>query len=421
MEHDDFVQLGTHNGRGNGEPFGLLSSERRQHLYIIGQTGTGKSTLLSNLIIQDIREGRGVALLDPHGDEALKALDAVPPERADDVIYFDPLDSSPVALNLFKSSGKSWPLATAGIVSAFRHIWGDSWGPRLEYILSATLAALLQCNNTSLLGVSRMLHDAGYRRWVLRQVKDPMVVSFWMNEFPMFGTNSRQEAVGPIQNKVGQIFLTPVLRNVLGQVASKVDFRFIMDNRRIFIANLNKGRLGELPAKLMGALLVTGFELAALSRADMPPDRRTDFFLYADEFQNFATDSFANILSESRKYGLCLTLAHQYLGQLSESLEKAIFGNVGSLVSFRVSERDGAVLERQFGNRYTASQFTGLANYEICARIREADAFMGKSLAPIEIQKGRREKIIRRSREKYGARTEVIEERISRWLRGIKR
>jgi len=417
MEPDkNIVFMGQRHEWGNQRPFGLHLPDRKQHLYIIGQTGTGKSTLLRNLILQDIEAGRGVALLDPHGDLAREVLDGIPAWRTDDVIYFDPTSDDPMSINLFRATSDDWHLVASGIVSSFKKIWGDSWGPRLEYILYATVAALAQCDNTSLLGVSRMLFDSRYREWVLKQVKDPMVVSFWRDEFEEYERRFRTEIVSPVQNKVGQLFLAPALRNVLGQVGCKVNFRFMMDNRRIFIANLSKGLIGEAHSALLGSLLVTGFELAALSRADAPVESRESFFLYADEFQHYATDSFASILSESRKYGLCLTLAHQYLGQLPESVRDAVFGNVGNIVAFRVSESDGNLLERQMGKGYTASQFTALPNYELCAKFLQQDAFMGSSFPPVAAISGRRDAVARRSREKYNAKRHVVERRIKKWL-----
>lgn len=414
---EDPIYFGHRHGWGGDIPFGLNLAARRQHAYVIGQTGTGKSTLLRNAILQDIDVGRGVALIDPHGDLASDVLDHIPSWRTDDVVYCDPSSPAPVGINLFRATGREWHLATAGIVSAFKKIWGDSWGPRLEYILYATLAALIQSENTSLLGVSRMLYDPRYRLWVVRQIKDPMVRSFWINEFESYERRFLQETIAPVQNKVGQLLLSPPLRHVLGQVTTKIDFRFMMDERRIFIANLGKGKLGETHSSLLGSLLVTAFELAALSRTDRPPMNREDFFLYVDEFQNCATDSFGSMLAESRKYGLCLTLAHQYIGQLSEETSKAVFGNVGTLISFRVGEADGAVLERQFGGGYTARQFTSLENFQLCVRLLNQDPFTGRSLPPLMTGRNRRATIIRRSRQKYGTRREVIERRIEQWLR----
>jgi len=417
MEHENqTVFLGQRHLWGGDGPFGLPLPDRRQHTYVIGQTGTGKSTLLKNLILQDIEAGRGVAVIDPHGDLAHDIIDHIPRRRTDDVVYFDPLAPDPVALNMFRATSDNWPLVAAGIVSVFKKIWGDSWGPRLEYVLYATVAALLQSENTSLLGVSRMLHDERYRAWVVRQVKDPMVLSFWNNEFSRYDRGFRAEVVSPIQNKVGQLFLAPVLRNVLGQVKTKINFRAMMDSRKIFVANVSKGLLGETHASLLGALLVTGFELAALSRADIPAGNRRDFFLYVDEFHLCATDSFGSMLSESRKYGLSLTIAHQYLAQLREGLKEAVFGNVGSLISFRASESDANVLERQFGGGYTRSQFTGLANYEVCARLLNREPFHGVSALPSPAVRGRRDAVCNRSREQYCTKREVVERRIQKWL-----
>jgi hypothetical protein len=417
MKPDNRVFIGHRHEWGGDMPFGLDAPSRRQHVYVIGQTGSGKSTLLRNMILQDIEEGRGVALIDPHGDLASEILEHIPPRRTDDVVYFDPALPDPLAINLFRATTDNWHLVASGIVSSFKKIWGDSWGPRLEYVLYATLAALLHCNNASLLGVSRMLYDDKYRAWVVKQVKDPMVRSFWVNEFANYDRAFRQEVIGPIQNKVGQIFLAPALRNVLGQVGTKINFRFIMDRKRIFIANLSKGQLGEMHSSLLGSLLVTGFELAALSRADCPPDKREDFYLYADEFQHYATDSFASILSEARKYRLCLTLAHQYLGQLTEKVSNAVFGNVGTILAFRVSEADALLLERQFGGKFNRAQFTGFENFELGVRLLNQEPFLAESLPPLETPRRQRSIILRQSRKKYCTPRKEVEEKIERWLK----
>lgn len=417
MEHDNVVFVGHRHEWGGETPFGLSVADRRQHVYVIGQTGAGKSTLLRNLILQDIEAGRGVAVIDPHGDLASDVLDNIPPWRTDHVVYFDPASPDPLALNLFRATADNWHLVASGIVSAFKKIWANSWGARLEYILFATLAALLQCENASLLGVARMLHDDRYRAWVVKQVKDPMVRAFWVHEFANYDRRFRQEVVSPIQNKVGQLFFSPFLRNVLGQVATKINFRFMMDQQRIFVANLSKGRMGEAHSSLLGSLLVTGFEIAALSRADRPPSEREGFFLYADEFHHYATDSFAGILSEARKYGLSLTLAHQYLGQLTEQVNTAIFGNVGTYLAFRVSEADADVLGRQFGGSFTGAQFTDLANYELRVRLLNREPFLATSLLPLETNRNRRKVVIRHSRRKYCTRQKIVEDKIDRWLK----
>jgi hypothetical protein len=418
MEYeDDRVFIGQRHEWGKNALFGIDVAARRQHVYLIGQTGAGKSTLLHNLILQDIEAGRGVALIDPHGDLAGEILEQIPPRRTGDVVYFDPSARDPLAINLFRATTDNWHLVASAIVSAFKKIWGTSWGPRLEYVLYAGVAALVQCENTSLLGLSRMLQDEKYRIWVIKQIKDPMVRWFWEHEFANYESRFRQEVIGPIQNKVGQIFLAPALRNVLGQVRTKINFRFMMDQKRIFIANLSKGLIGETHSSLLGSLLITGFEMAALSRADCPADDREDFFLYADEFPHYATDSFASILSEARKYRLSLTLAHQYLGQLDDKIANAVFGNVGTILAFRVSEADASVLERQFGGKFIGSQFCGLDNYELCARPLHHEPFLAESLPPLSLSRTRRKTVTRHSRQKYCTRKWKVEEKIERWLK----
>jgi hypothetical protein len=419
MEH---IVLGIQEEWGQEVPFVLFPEDRRHHLYAIGKTGTGKTTLLRNLILQDIEAGNGVGVIDPHGDLATDILDFIPRRRVEDVAYFNPSDlGHPVGFNLFgQALDDERHLVASGIVSAFQGIWPDFWGPRLEYILHAAVAALLHCDNVSLLGVQRMLSDARYRAWVVKQVDDPMVRSFWVNEFEEYDARFLHEAIAPIQNKVGQLLMSPHLRNILGQVRSRIDARFMMDKGRIFIADLSKGKLGADKSNLMGALLVTEFQLAAMSRADVPEAERRDFFLYVDEFQSFASDSLVSILSEARKYRLCLTLSHQYIDQLRPEIRDAVFGNVGSMLSFRVGHNDAKILEQAFGETYTASQFATLSNREVYARLlqlgQDRQPFLGRTLPPFGERYGRRETIIRRSREKYATSRKTIEERIDRWL-----
>lgn len=404
-------------------PFGISRADRRQHLYAIGKTGTGKTTLLKNLICQDIANGRGVGVIDPHGDLAEELLDCIPPWRTDDVLYFNPADSDfPVGFNLIHSSvGGRRHLESSELVGAFKHLWRDSWGPRLEYILYAAVAALMECENVSLLGVPRMLIEERYRSWVLSQVHDPIVLSFWRNEFSRFDKRFVAEAIAPIQNKVGQLLMAAPLRNVFGQVKSKIDLRFIMDRERIFIANLSKGRLGEDKANLLGSLLVSKFHTAAMERADVPENDRKDFYLFIDEFQNFATDSFAGILSEARKYHLNLTLSHQYVEQMGEEVRNAVFGNVGSLISFRVGVTDAKVMAAEFGNGHVAEEFSDLGNYEVRAKILERGEnrvpFLATTASPTGALYRNREKVIRRSRERFGTRRDVVETKIRRWLK----
>lgn len=414
--------LGTRFNHGYEEPFTIQQADRRQHLYLIGKTGTGKSTLLRNLIVADLEQGRGFSLLDPHGDLAEQVLELIPRSRRADVVYFDPADGEfPIGFNPIQSSDlKGDPLVASGVVGAFKNVWRDSWGPRLEYILYASVSALGYCANVSLLGLPRMLIEKRYRQWVVKQVDDPLLKAFWLHEFENYEPRFRQEAISPIQNKVGQLFLSPLLRNVLGQVKSALDVDFIMNHEKILIANLSKGRLGEDKSQLLGAMIVTAFQLGAMRRAAIPESARRDFNLYVDEFQNFATDSFATILSEARKYRLCLTLSHQYTGQLSRELRDAVFGNVGSLISFRVGHDDAKELESAFGAEYPAERFTDLANFEIMAKLLvdgNESIFLGTTAPPDGTVNGLGAEIRAQSRGRFGTPREVVEQRIRRWLK----
>jgi hypothetical protein len=419
---NDNLNIGKRAVWGGETPFGLSRADRRQHLYTVGKTGTGKSTLLRNLIIQDIEAGEGVAVIDPHGDLAEELLNCIPPWRTDHVVYFDPTDERhSVGLNLVGRVPRvQRHLTASGITSAFKSIWLDSWGPRLEYFLYACVAALLDCENVSLLGVQRMLVDERYREWVVKQIIDPSVRSFWTDEFSTYDKRFLAEILSPVRNKVGQLLMAPPMRHVLGQVSSTFDPRFMMDRGRILIANLSKGKLGEDKSNLLGAILVTQFQLAAMSRADTPEEKRRDFYLYIDEFHNFSTDSFASILSEARKYRLCLTLAHQYVDQLRPEIRNAVFGNVGSMISFRVGESDAEALERTFGHSYTASEFTGLGNYEVLVKLldrgQNREPFRATTLPPLGKNYGKRQNIIERSRQRYATPRGVVEEKIRRWM-----
>ena len=398
----------------------LSLPDRRQHLYIIGKTGSGKTTLLRNLIAQDIEQGEGVAVLDPHGDLADELLDCIPPHRADDLVYFNPGDLDfPIGLNpLANVAPDDRHLVASGIVGSFKSIWRDSWGPRLEYILYNAIAALLDCPNTSLLGVNRMLTDADYRRRIVSKVRDPFVRAFWTDEYENYDPRFRREAIAPIQNKLGQFIQNPVIRNILGQVRSKVRIPFMRDTGRIFLANLSKGKLGADKSNLLGSLLTTQFQLAAMARVNQPEHERRDFYLFIDEFQNFTTGAFASILSEARKYRLCLTLSHQYIEQIPDPIRAAIFGNVGSLISFRVGHTDAEALRGEFGNVFPLETFTGLDRYQILARLSEngqtREPFRAASLPPIENRMGKRDKLTARSREKYAAKRADVESKINR-------
>lgn len=352
MHGETSIMLGTATrGLSLDAPVALSLPDRRRHLYLIGKTGTGKSSLLLSLMRHDLANGRGFALLDPHGDLAEAVLDAAPPGRVNDVLYLNPADlAHPVGLNpLFGLAPDARPLAAAQIVAAFKHLWADSWGPRLEYILLNAIRLLLEAPDATLLGLPRLLIDEGYRRRLLATCRDPLVTAFWTREFAAYSERFVTEAVSPIQNKVGALLSPPVLRNIIGQKRSTVDLPAIMNSGRILIANLAKGRIGEAPSHLLGAFLATGFAQAAEGRAAIPEPERRDFALYVDEFQNFATDSFAAILSEARKWRLSLVLAHQFLGQLPDPLRLAVLGNVGSMIAFRIGAEDAHAIAPELG------------------------------------------------------------------------
>jgi hypothetical protein len=418
----DTIPIGTRDGWGQEVPFGIQLPDLRQHMYVVGKTGSGKTTLQRNLILQLIALGHGVGFFDPHGDSAQELLDYIPPSRIDDVVYFNPSDLDfPISLNLLANVPKDERhLVASGIVGAFKSMWQDSWGPRMEFILYNALAALLDCQNTSLLGVNRMLTDDNYRGWVIRQIKDPFIKEFWEHEYAGYDLRFQREAIAPIQNKLGQFLLNPVIRNILGQVKCKVSFPFMMDNRRIFIANLSKGKIGHDKANLLGSLLVTQFQQAAMRRADQPEHERRDFFLFIDEFQNFTTNTFTSLLAEARKYRLNLILSHQYTDQLSPEIRRAVFGNVGTLVSFRVGSTDADVLQKEFGHSHTAQQFVDLEKFEVIARVLENGTntvpFKGVTSHPYGNRQELHEKICDQTRERFASTRTAVESKLNRMV-----
>jgi hypothetical protein len=421
MQNEQITILGETNYRNRLERFGIKASDRSRHMYVIGQTGTGKSTLLLNMIAQDIAAGKGVAVIDPHGDLAEAVLNHVPPHRVNDVVYFNPADHDhPIGFNVLDSgTGHLEHLAASGLVEVFKKIWRDSWGPRLEYILRNAILALLQAPETSLLGIPRLLIDPSYRSEVLRHVKDPIVRQFWEIEYELYPKVFRAETISPIQNKVGQFLSVAIMRNILGQTRNRFNLREIMDSGKILIVNLAKGRLGEDNAALLGSLLVTKIAQAAMSRADLPPAVRIPYTVIIDEFQNFASESFGNILSEMRKYGLQLVLAHQYLSQMPESLRSAVFGNIGTIVSFRIGAEDGAYLEQEFAPTFSAQHLISLPAYEIylklCIDGKTSDPFSANTLPPSTRSHDCAAKVIAQSQERYSSPRSVVEDKILRW------
>jgi CxxC-x17-CxxC domain-containing protein len=411
------------NFRNQERVFGIKTDDRRRHMYVIGKTGMGKTNLLETMAIQDIQSGRGVAFIDPHGDTAEKLIKAIPSNRINDVIYFNPADQDfPIAFNVMENiDPKQRHLIASGLIGVFKKIWADSWGPRLEYILRNAILALLEYPGSTLLGVTRILVDKNYLKKIVEKITDPVVRSFWVDEFPKWNDRVLQEVISPIQNKVGQFLSSSLIRNIVGQTKSSFDVRDIMDNRKILIMNLSKGRIGEDNSALIGAMMITKIQLAAMGRVDIPEEERNDFYLYVDEFQNFATESFANILSEARKYRLNLILANQYITQIDEIVRDAIFGNAGTLISFRVGAADAELLEKEFEPIFMMNDVVNLPKYKIYLKLMidgiAGNAFSAKTLAPIDIDptKGNEDKVIKVSRERYATSAEEVEDKIKRW------
>ncbi|MFA5070110.1 MAG: type IV secretion system DNA-binding domain-containing protein [Patescibacteria group bacterium] len=418
---DDVTPFGLTNFRNLRRKFGIKTDDRRRHMYLIGKTGMGKSTVIENMIIDDIKKGKGVALIDPLGDLVEKVIDFIPSYRVNDVVYFNPSDLDyPIAFNVLESIDPTHHhLITSGLIAVFKKIWVDSWGPRLEYVLRNTILALLEYPGSTLLGVTRLLVDKDYRRKVVSRLTDPIVKAFWLDEYSAYSNQFRTEAISPIQNKVGQFLSSSVIRNIVGQSKSTIDMREIMDNGKILLMNLAKGRIGEDNSSLLGAMMVTKIQLAAMSRVDTPEEQRRDFYLYVDEFQNFATESFATILSEARKYRLNLTIAHQYIEQLDEKVAAAVFGNVGTLVVFRVGAADAEFLLKEFEPIFTETDLVNLTKFEIYLKLMidgvSSDPFSALTLPPLHEQENNHEKIILVSRERYTKPRKEVEEKITRW------
>lgn len=418
---DQVTVLGQTNFRGKNTRFGIKQDDRRRHTYIIGKTGMGKTTLLENMVISDINNGNGLCVVDPHGDFAENMLNYIPPHRINDVIYFNPGDVNfPIAFNVMESENPEYKhLVAAGLLGVFKKIWADSWGPRLEYVLRNTILALLDYPGATMLGVMRLLTDKAYRKKVVKRIQDPVVKSFWVDEYANYPDKFQKEAIAPIQNKVGQFLSISLIRNIVGQPKSTINMRDVIDSQKIVLLNLSKGKIGEDASALFGAMVVTQLQLAAMSRVDIPEDERKDFYLYVDEFQNFATDSFADILSEARKYRLNLIMAHQYINQLPEKVSDAVFGNVGTMITFRVGATDAEFLEKEFEPIFVQNDILNLAKYNIYLKLMidgvASQAFSAGTLPPEWEPHGNVDKIIKASRERYSKPREVIEEKIARW------
>jgi CxxC-x17-CxxC domain-containing protein len=421
MENNITV-FGETNFRNERKRFGIKLDDRRRHIYTIGKTGMGKTELLANMTIQDIKAGHGLAVVDPHGEYVERMLDFIPKERLNDVVYFNPADlAHPIAFNVMEQVAPEFRhLVASGVMGVFKKIWVDVWSPRMEYILNNAILALLEVPETTLLGINRMFSDKDYRKSIVDQIKDPVVKSFWTQEYARYQQRYEVEATAAIQNKVGQFISASLVRNIIGQAHSTLDMRKVMDEGKILLINLSKGRIGEDNSRLLGALAVTKLQLAAMSRVDIPEAERKDFYLYVDEFQNFATESFANILSEARKYRLDLILAHQYIAQMDETVRDATFGNVGTLISFRVGAEDAEFLEKEFEPDFTAQDLVNLPKFNIYLKLMidgvASRAFSSATLPPFEVpEKSFKDEIIKHSRETYGSTREKVEEMIASW------
>ncbi len=417
------------DSRNTHIPFGIKAKDRSRHMYVIGKTGMGKSTLLENLAIQDIKNGEGLTFIDPHGGTVEKLLDFVPEERIKDVLYFAPFDlENPISFNVLeKVEGDKRHLVVNGLMATFEKIWVDAWSARMSYILQNTLLALLEYPEATLLGVNRMYTDKEFRKVVVENITDPSVKSFWVDEYAKYTDKFAAEATPAIQNKIGQFYSSAIVRNIIGQPQSSFNLREIMDKKKIFIVNLSKGRVGEGNANLLGSMLITKIYLAAMSRADVPgPQQKAlpNHYLYVDEFQSFANKSFADILSEARKYKLALTIAHQYIEQMEEEVRAAVFGNVGTMISFRVGSYDAEILEKEFAPVFLQEDIVNLGFSQIYLKLMidgvSSQPFSANTLPPIEQPStSHRDQVIAYSRSAWSQPRTEVEERIKEWHKPI--
>ncbi len=394
--------------------FGIKDDDRRRHIWAIGKTGTGKSTLIANLSISDIKKKRGLAIIDPHGDLTEIIMNHIPNSRINDVVYFNPIDKEfPISINPLEVSNKEEAeLVVSGIISIFSKIFGKFWGPRLEYILRNTLLTLVEIPGSTLKDVPTILTDIKFRKKIVEKIQDPTLKNFWENEFEKMPYNLQKESVFPILTRVGQFVGSPMIRGVIGNPKSSIDIEKIMNEGKILIANLSQGKLGEDNASLLGATLITKFQLAAMKRVNIPEEKRKDFYLYVDEFQNFATDSFIKILSEARKYRLNLILANQYMAQIPIQVQKAILGNIGTLISFATGAEDAHILKREFGEVFEEKNLIDLSNYQIAIKLmidgHGERPFIAKTLPLPQKEEGHKEKIIEVSRQRWGKKTKNL-------------
>lgn len=415
------------DARGQRTRFGIRDEDRTRHMYIIGQTGMGKSVLLENMAVQDIQNGNGLCFIDPHGAAIDVLLDYVPENRIDDVIYIAPFDlEHPISFNVMEDVGSDKRhLVAQGLLSAFKKIWGeDTFSARMEHIINNTLLALLEYPDTTILSMTRMLTERAYRDKVVESLKEPSVKAFWINEFGTWDERYQKEAAAGVLNKVSQFVSNPLIRNIVGQPKSTFDFRKAMDDKKIVLVNLSKGQVGEENSKLLGAMLTTKVYLAAMSRADVAKSEMQKlpyFYLYVDEFQTVVNDSFESILSEARKYRLSLIIAHQYIEQMPEIVRAAVFGNVGSKIVFRVGATDADFIEKEFGEQFTMNDIVSLSRFQIYLTLMidgvGSQPFSARTLPPIPLpERSYRDEVIAASRKNYAGNRAKIEADIVAWM-----
>ncbi|MDO8648363.1 MAG: type IV secretion system DNA-binding domain-containing protein [Candidatus Peregrinibacteria bacterium] len=417
----DVSGFGLTNYHNNFVPFGIRRSDRRRHLYVIGKSGSGKSKLLELLINEDLKNGEGIAVLDPHGDLVDAILRFVPKERVDDVVLMNPADIEfPIAFNPLEKIDEAYKMQlTVGFLDIFKKLFGDNWTYRLEHVLRYTTLALLDSPNTTVLSILKMLTDKNYRQKIVARIQDNVVKSFWVSEFAAWSEKFDAEAITPLLNKVGQFVATNMIRNMIGQPKTMFDIREIMDKKKILLMKVSKGLLGEENSSLIGSMVITKLYQAAMTRADTPEEKRTDFYFYVDEFQNFATDTFTEILSEARKYRLNLTIAHQYMGQLSPTVRKTVFGNVGSMISFRVGAEDATILAEEYNPVFKERDIINLGVREFYVKMSVngelREAFSGRTLDAPKTQEDFTPQIIEASRKKYSRPRAEVEDNLRKW------
>ncbi len=423
----EITYLGITTYRDKNQLFGIKRKDRRQHVYLLGKSGTGKSVLMFNMIIQNILNGEGVCVVDPHGELVEGVLSAIPKNRMKDIVYFNPADTEHhIGFNVLELIDPKYKhLVASGLMGIFTKIWANAWSARMEYILNNCILALLDTPETTLLGIPRMLVDKDYRQKIIKNLKDPVIKAFWVHEYESWQDKFRNEAISAIQNKVGQFLSTSIIRNVVGQSVSTINIFDIMNEGKIFLVNVSKGRIGEDNSALLGGMIITKIQLAAMERVRIPEDERRDFYLYVDEFQNFVTDAFAGILSEARKYRLNLTIAHQYTAQLvsdkNSAVRDAVFGNVGTIIVFRVGSDDADFLESEFDPEFTPQDIVNLPNFKVYLKLMidgiTSRPFSAKTLPPL-VKSGNKEveeEVIRNSRERYCRPREIVEQEITDW------